>query len=115
MLIVRGVNLFPTAIREVLNEFAAEVGGVYQIRPKRAGVAQAPPLPVVVELAPGVKYAPEGLKQRLDRTIRERLLVSSDVQLVSYGTLGRGEYKSRLVDYSHIRHAGPTQGSPALS
>lgn len=102
LLIVRGVNLFPTAIRDVLNDFMPEVGGVFQIRPKRAGVVQSPPLPVVVELAQGVEPVPEDLKQHLDRAIRERLIVSADVHLVFYGTLGRGEYKSSLVDYSYV-------------
>ena len=36
MLIVRGVNLFPTAVREVVAGFAPEVSGVVAIRPRRA-------------------------------------------------------------------------------
>ena len=53
MLIVRGVNVFPTAVREVVGGFAPEVSGVVAIRPRRRGVQQAPPLPVVVELGRG--------------------------------------------------------------
>ena len=102
LLIIRGVNLFPTAIRGVLKEFVPVVGDVFQIRPRRPGVAQSPPLPVVVELAHGVTRIPEGMKQRMDKTLRERLIVGTDVQLVPYGTLPRGEYKTSLVDYSYI-------------
>ena len=51
MLIVRGVNVFPSAIREVVNEFAPHVSGHILVRPRSAGVKQDPPLPVTVELA----------------------------------------------------------------
>ena len=39
MLIVRGVNVFPSALREVVNEFAPAVAGVIMIRPRVAGRA----------------------------------------------------------------------------
>lgn len=101
MLIVRGVNLFPSAIRSVLKEFAPDVGEVFQIRPNARGVAQSPPLPIVVELAKGIEKAPGRIHERLSAAIRARLLVTAEVILVPYGTLPRGEYKSSLVDYSN--------------
>ena len=55
MLIVRGVNVFPSAVREVVNEFAPAVAGVIMIRPRAPGVRQEPPLPIRVELAPGAR------------------------------------------------------------
>ena len=99
MLIVRGVNLFPTAIRSILNEFAPEVGGMLQVRPKTRGVLQTPPLPLVVELGEGMSSAPPGLAERIKQEIRSRLLVTTDVTLVAYGTLPRETYKSKLIDY----------------
>ena len=53
MLIVRGVNVFPSAIREVVAEFAPQISGHILVRPQSAGVKQEPPLPVSVELARG--------------------------------------------------------------
>ena len=50
MLIVRGVNVFPSAIREVVSEFAPAVSGHVLVKPRAAGVKQEPPLPVSVEL-----------------------------------------------------------------
>ena len=52
MLIVRGVNVFPAAIREVVSGFAPAVSGQILVRPRADGVKQEPPLPVSVELAP---------------------------------------------------------------
>ena len=103
MLIVRGVNLFPTAIRSILKEFHPDVSGMLQVRPREHGVLQTPPLPVVVELAERVKKAPEGLAQRIAEEIRSRLLVRADVRLVAHGTLPRETYKSKLIDYSEVQ------------
>ena len=105
MLIVRGVNLFPSAIRSILKEFTPEVGGIFVIKPKIRGVSQTPPLPIVVELAHSVKNEPEGLKERMKNEIRSRLLVSTDITLVPYGTLPRETYKATLVDYSEAQVA----------
>ena len=53
MLIVRGVNLFPSAVREVVSAFAPEVSGQILVKPAGPGVKQEPPLPISVELARG--------------------------------------------------------------
>ena len=50
MLIVRGVNVFPSAVREVVSAFAPEVSGHILVKPQAPGVKQEPPLPVSVEL-----------------------------------------------------------------
>jgi phenylacetate-CoA ligase len=100
MLIVRGVNLFPTAIRSLLDDFTPEVSGMLQVRPQDRGVLQTPPLPVVIELGKDTPQAPEGLRQRMIDEIRARLLVTTDISFVPYNTLPRETYKSKLVDYS---------------
>lgn len=97
MLIVRGVNVFPSAIREVVSGFEPEVSGHILVRPTSPGVKQEPPLPVRVELARGGKG-----KSQLAELIRERLrsvlVVQTDVELVPWGSLERSEYKSTLVE-----------------
>ena len=99
MLIVRGVNLFPTSIRSILHEFTPDVGETYQIRPNKRSVSQEPPLPIVIELGEGVSQEPAGLRERLKAEIRSRLLVTADIHFVPYGTLPRETYKYRLVKY----------------
>jgi phenylacetate-CoA ligase len=96
MLIVRGVNVFPSAIREVVNEFAPDVTGVIMIRPRTAGVRQDPPLPVRVEIATGAK--PEGLAEKIRARIRDKLVVTTEIELTAAGSLPRSEYKSKLVE-----------------
>ena len=96
MLIVRGVNVFPSAVREVVNEFAPAVSGVIVIRPRAKGVRQEPPLPVSVEAAPGADA--DGLAERIKARLRAKLLVTTEIELVSMGSLPRSEYKSKLVE-----------------
>ena len=105
MLIVRGVNLFPTAVRNVLEDFSAETSGMFNIQPNAVGVLQDPPLPVVIEVAPGASAENPELSDRIKHVIKDRLLVTADVCLVAYGTLPRETYKSKLVDYSKATKA----------
>jgi phenylacetate-CoA ligase len=97
MLIVRGVNVFPSAIREVVSAFGPDVSGHILVKAEAPGVKQEPPLPVSVELAHGV--ANDGaLAEAISRRLRDALVVRTRVELVPWGTLRRSEYKSTLVE-----------------
>jgi phenylacetate-CoA ligase len=98
MLIVRGVNVFPSAIREVVSEFTPAVSGHILVKPAMAGVKQEPPLPVTVELAAGVEPSVE-LANRVRERIRHVLVFTAIVELVPFGSLARSEYKSKLVQH----------------
>ncbi|HEY3069692.1 MAG TPA: AMP-binding protein [Gaiellaceae bacterium] len=97
MLIVRGVNVFPSAVREVVGAFAPAVSGHIVVRPQAPGVKQDPPLPVAVELARGAS-ADDGLAEAIRERLRETLVVQARVELVPWGTLRRSDYKSKLVE-----------------
>jgi phenylacetate-CoA ligase len=97
MLIVRGVNVFPSAVREVVSAFAPQVSGNVLVRPQAPGVKQAPPLPVRVELARGTS-ADAALADAIRERLRSVLVVQTRVELVPWGTLQRSEYKSKLVE-----------------
>jgi phenylacetate-CoA ligase len=97
MLIVRGVNVFPTAVRDVVGSFAPRVSGHIRLRPAADGVKQEPPLPVAVELAEGVE-PDRDLAETIRERIRAVLVVQTLVELVPWGTLERSEYKGQLVE-----------------
>jgi phenylacetate-CoA ligase len=97
MLIVRGVNVFPTAVREVVSTFAPRVSGRIIVVPEQPGVKQDPPLPVRVELAQGA-VADEALADAIRARLREVLVVSTRIDLAPWGSLERSEYKSSLLD-----------------
>jgi phenylacetate-CoA ligase len=96
MLIVRGVNVFPSAIREVVHGFVPQVSGSILVKPRSEGVKQEPPLPVAVELARDAAAPPE-LAGAIRQRLRDVLVVQAEVELVPWGSLARSEYKSALV------------------
>jgi phenylacetate-CoA ligase len=69
------------------------------IRPAHTGVRQDAAPRVLVELAEE-GGADDELAGAIGQAIRTRLVVTAAVELVPYGTLGRSEYKSKLVDFS---------------
>jgi phenylacetate-CoA ligase len=97
MLIVRGVNVFPSAVREVVSAFAPEVSGHILVKPRAPGVKQEPPLPVCAELGRG-QAADPALADAIRERLREVLVVQTRVDLVPWGSLRRSEYKSKLVE-----------------
>ncbi|HEY8624408.1 MAG TPA: hypothetical protein VIL82_00235 [Solirubrobacteraceae bacterium] len=98
MLIVRGVNVFPSAVREVVSGFAPEVSGYILVKPQVQGPKQEPPLPVSVELAQGAT-ADAALAEAIRDRLRNALVVQTNVELVPWGSLRRSEYKSKLVEH----------------
>ncbi len=97
MLIVRGVNVFPSAVREVVGGLGPRVSGNVLVRPRAPGAKQDPPLPVSVELA-REEAADPALAEEVRGRLREALTFQAEVELVPFGTLERSEYKSRLVE-----------------
>jgi phenylacetate-CoA ligase len=97
MLIVRGVNVFPSAVREVVSAFAPQVTGHIRVKPQAPGVKQEPPLPVAVELAAGAP-ADAALAEAIREKLRNVLVIQTRVDLVPCGSLRRSEYKSKLVE-----------------
>jgi phenylacetate-CoA ligase len=97
MLIVRGVNVFPSAVRDVVGAFVPEVSGNILVKPQAPGVKQEPPLPVSVELARGATAA-DALAEAIRERLRNVLVVQTRVDLVPWGSLRRSDYKSTLVE-----------------
>jgi phenylacetate-CoA ligase len=99
MLIVRGVNFFPTSLGSILNKYTNHLSGMYQIKPTEKAISQTPPLPVQIELNNETKLAPEGLADQIQNEIRERLLITTKIEFVVFNTLPRETYKSKLVTF----------------
>jgi len=96
MLIVSGVNVYPSAIRDVVGTMAPRVTGEIQIVLTRKPPAVTPPLRLEVEHAAGAEDL-AGLKQEIQELIREKLIVTAEVTLVAPGSLPKFEYKAKLT------------------
>jgi phenylacetate-CoA ligase len=99
LVIVRGVNVFPSAVRAVVAGFVPRVSGAIMLRPRAKGVRQEPPLPLHVELGPG-DAAEDGLAQAIEQAVRASLVATVRVTLVPFGSIARSEYKTKLLDFS---------------
>jgi phenylacetate-CoA ligase len=90
MLVIRGVNVFPSAIEAVLLD-DPDVGAQYQIWVDRRGVMAE--LTVKAELASGSQPAgsPVDVEARLRRRLAERLRVRIEVDCCEPGSLPRPE------------------------
>ncbi|WP_232665864.1 phenylacetate--CoA ligase family protein [Pseudonocardia sp. TRM90224] len=95
MLIVLGVNVFPAAVRDVVQTFHPRTTGAVQIVLAGPGPRVEPPLRVEAEHGgPGDHTALTG---EIESMIRSRLSVRAAVTLVPPGSIERSEMKSRLV------------------
>ena len=100
MLILLGVNVFPSAVRDVVSSFHPRTTGQIQILLDQPGPKVAPPLQVVAEHSEAVANLAE-LKLEIEKKIKATLTVAASVTLVPPGTLPRYEMKGQLVKRSY--------------
>lgn len=93
MVVVRGLNIFPSMVAAVINGFA-ELSGNYRIV-----LDNKPPydrLPVAVELAPAAS-ATQGLASSIENSIKRELGASARVDILPAGSFELSEGKTRRV------------------
>ncbi|MGE0239744.1 MAG: phenylacetate--CoA ligase family protein [Parvibaculaceae bacterium] len=93
MVVVRGINVFPTQIAAVLNAFP-ELSGEYRIVLDGSGPYDA--LPVEAECAEGAA-AGAGLAPAIERRIKAEIGVTARLSLLAFNSLPRSEGKTRRV------------------
>ena len=59
---------------------------------------QEPPVPIAVELARG-KQASAALAEAIRTRLRNVLVFTAAIELVSFGSMARSEYKSKLIQH----------------
>jgi len=96
MLIVLGVNVFPSAVRDIVSSFYPRMTGEVQILLDEPGPGVKPPLRVLAEHGNGAQDHAM-LQKKVEDKIKSVLTVSATVQLVPAGTLPRFEMKGQLI------------------
>jgi phenylacetate-CoA ligase len=94
MLKVKGVNVFPAAVKDVIASFAPKTTGEMRIVLSKPGPAVGESLRIKVEHGSGL--SPQGLeelRETLTRTIREKLVFKPVIELVPPDTFPKSEYK----------------------
>ncbi|TDB95464.1 AMP-binding protein [Actinomadura sp. 7K534] len=102
MLLVRGINVWPTAVQGVVADFAPRATGAMRIVLDFPGHVTNDNLVVKVEHAPGLPAGAHGeLARDISAAIRSRLSFRADVRIVPAGELEPpGAAKVRLVERS---------------
>ncbi|GAA1850518.1 AMP-binding protein [Pseudonocardia ailaonensis] len=95
MFIVRGVNVYPSAVQEVAAEFTPWVSGRSRVVLTGDAVTVEPP--VLVEVGLAGEGAPEDLAARIEAEIRSRLTFRARVELVDDASFGEAGYKTRAL------------------
>lgn len=93
MFIVRGVNVYPSAVQSVVAEFEPTVTGRSRVALPSPNVSVTPPVRVEVEV-PNDTTPSDELRSRIEAAIRERLIFRADVQWVPEAAFGSSGYKT---------------------
>jgi phenylacetate-CoA ligase len=95
MFIVRGVNVYPSAILAVVGEFRPRVTGRARVVRRDAGTKVNPPVEVEVEV-PGDSVREPSLAAQIESSLRSRLTFRCRVELMPEHAFGDSGYKTRL-------------------
>ena len=88
MVHVRGINVFPSGIADVLNELVPSVTGEFQVILRHPGPYDR--LDIRVEHGAEVRLDDmQALKLKIERQIRDHLSASADVELVAPNSIAR--------------------------
>lgn len=95
MLIVRGINVFPSAVRDVVASFAPRTTGHIQIVLDNPGPIVSPPVPVEVEVSDDLRSDDrEALAEQILERVRQQLNFRAEVRFIPAGSLPRTSLKT---------------------
>jgi phenylacetate-CoA ligase len=90
------VNVFPSAIRDVVASLRPKTSGEIQVVLDQPGPNVAPPVKIEVEYGKDITNLEE-LKKEIETLINSRLNFRAAVNLVPEGSLPRFEMKAQLI------------------
>ena len=96
MFIVRGVNIYPSAILSIVGDFRPRVTGRARVVRTGPETSIEPPIPVEVEVTE-LHQSDPALVKDIEDAIRSRLLFRSRVALVPEADFGEAGYKTKLT------------------
>jgi phenylacetate-CoA ligase len=98
MLIVKGVNIFPEAIRRAILRFCPQVTGSFKIVLDRPGPLVTPPLRIKIEHSSTVdeKGIPS-LEEKMEKHFKEQLRISPKFIWVDEGSIPRELKKTKFI------------------
>ncbi len=110
MLKVKAVNVFPSAVKDVICSFMPETTGEFRIVLYEPGPAIHTNLELKIEY--GEQTRPDetdALAERLKKTIKERLVFTPVIKMIPPNTLPRSEYKVDYFERAYEQDEGETK------
>lgn len=102
MLIVKGVNVYPGAIKNAIEKFFPRTTGALRILLDRPGPLVSPPLKIRLEHAPGMdSTAISALDEEMVVRFREDLRINPQFIWVPPGTIPRETGKTKLLEIAN--------------
>lgn len=98
MLIVRGVNVYPAAVRNVVASFFPDVTGAMRIVLDEPGPKVKSPVLLQIEFGPDIRKGDlRALTKRLVERIHDLLRFRPQIELLPPGSLNRSTHKTPLI------------------
>ena len=102
MLKVKGVNVFPSAVKEVISSFIPRTTGEIRIVLKEPGPAIGTNLDIKVEYGEEVKKGEiDALSKEIKETIKQKLVFSPIIEMLPPQTLPRSQYKIEYFEKAY--------------
>ena len=98
MLIYKGMNVFPSAIRDVISDVPGAAPRLRVILPEPNKVNFEEPIPIEIAREPGSDRSDEALMDDVVTAVREQLKARVAPTVVDVSDLPPGEYKTKLVE-----------------
>lgn len=98
MLIVKGVNVYPGALRNLVAAFTPRTTGQMRVILDKPGHHVTPPLRLVVERGDIADAGLAALKAEMEAAMREKLKVRPEIEFVASGSLERSSHKTKLIE-----------------
>lgn len=98
MLIFKGMNVFPSAIRDVISELEGVAPRLRVIVPE-GQVHFEEPIPIEIAIEPESERSEAHAVEDVIEVVRERLKVRVDPTVVSISDLPPGQYKTKLIEH----------------
>jgi len=102
MLVVKGVNVYPAAIRNIISSFAPQVTGEMRIVLHEPPPRVVPPMKIKLEYGQGTsKAALTDLGQRISKVLHDQLKIRPEIVWVDPGTLEKSTRKTHIFEKAY--------------
>ena len=99
LLIVKGVKVYPAAVKNLIAELIPLASGTFRIVLGEPGPRVVPPLRLTVERGEGVdESGGEQLGKQIESLMHQRLSVRPEIEIVPCNTFERVAHKERLIE-----------------